>query len=535
MLKSTGAMGVATLTSRILGMVREMVYAGFMGDTMVAGAFKTALMIPNMFRRLLGEGALTAAFIPIFKEKERNEGEAEMWKSANAVLSGLIVAALVVVAIVVSLLTVILASDQPNALGRLLFWLTANLFHRAIILAPETRLMLELSRIMFPYMLLVCVAAVLMGMLNARGHFFIPAFGASVLNVVLIGSVLFVAPHFGKSLDTQVFALAYAVLVAGAAQALYQMPTLYADGFRFRWVSPLRNPTVQRVVKQMIPGMMGVAAFQLNVLSTTGLAFWVDPSMVASFDYAVRLMEFPQGLFGVSLATYLLPTLSGLAAEKKFEEFRTTYKQAVGYLFFVNLIASVFLFVLAEPMIRLLFQHGKFDELSTQRSAFALAFLGPGLLAFSMVNITARAFYALGDTQTPMRISTFCLLLNIVFAMFLIPPLRQGGMALANTMSACVNVYLLFYGLRRKLSKLEFSDLRWLLVNMFGAAIMAGTVAWFSYWQWDRHLGHANLFSRLGAVFVPIAAASLTYIGLCLWLRIPQANEIRNLLRRNKD
>jgi putative peptidoglycan lipid II flippase len=534
MLKSTGAMGVATLTSRVLGMIREIVYASFMGDTRVAGAFKTALMVPNLFRRLLGEGALTAAFIPIFKEKEKNEGEAEMWRAANAVISGLVIAASAIVLIVVIGLSVILVSDQPNFLGRSLLRFTATVFHRAVVLSPETRLMLELSRIMFPYMLLVCVAAVLMGMLNARGHFFIPAFGASILNLILIASVVFVAPHIGGGLQLQIFALAYGVLVAGAAQAAYQMPTLYADGFRFQWVSPFRHPVVKRVITQMIPGMMGVAAFQLNVLTTTGLAFWVDPSMVASFDYAVRLMEFPQGMFGVSLATYLLPTLSGLAAEKKFPEFRATYKQAVGYLFFVNLIASVLLLVLAVPMVRLLFEHGKFTSLSTGRSAFALSFLGPGLLAFSMVNITARAFYALGDTQTPMRISTVCLLLNIVFALFLIPPLAQGGMALANTMSACFNVYFLIYGLRRKLSKLEFSELRPLLLNMLGAAILAGIVAWGLYFYWDKAMDNKTLFARIGAVFIPIGGASLVYIGLCLWMRVPQADELRRLILRQK-
>jgi putative peptidoglycan lipid II flippase len=532
MLKSTGAMGVATLTSRILGMLREMVYAGFMGDTPIAGAFKAALVVPNLFRRLLGEGALTAAFIPIFKDKEKSEGEAEMWKAANAVICGLLIAASVVVILVTIFLTLMLASDQPNVLGRTLFRVSATLFHRVPVLSPETRLMLELSRIMFPYMLLVCLAAVLMGMLNARGHFFIPAFGASILNLILIASVVLVAPRVGTTLQSQIFVLAYAVLVAGAAQAVYQMPTLYADGFRFRWINPFGHPVVKRVIRQMIPGMMGVAAFQLNMLSTYGLAFWVDPSMIASFDYAVRLMEFPQGMFGVSLATYLLPTLSGLAAEKKFPEFRATYKQAVGYLFFVNLIASVLLFVLAVPMIRLLFEHGKFTGYSTNRSAFALMFLGPGLLAFSMVNITARAFYALGDTQTPMRISTVCLLLNIVFALFLIPPLAQGGMALANTMSACFNVYFLMFGLRKKLSRLDIADLRPLLLNMLGAAVFAGIVAWALYRLWDGKVGNSNLFARVGGVFVPLGGASLVYIGLCLWMKIPQADDVRRMLLR---
>jgi putative peptidoglycan lipid II flippase len=281
----------------------------------------------------------------------------------------------------------------------------------------------------------------------------------------------------------------------------------------------------------MIPGMMGVAAFQLNVLTTTWLAFMVEPGMVASFDYAVRLMEFPQGIFAISLATYLLPTLSGLAAEKKFPEFRATYKQAVGYLCFVNLLASVLLFVLAKPMIRLLFQHGEFTAVSTERAAFALQFLGPGLLAFSLVNITARAFYALGDTKTPMKISTVCLILNIVFAIFLIPSLKQGGMALANTMSAAFNVYLLYFGLRKKLAKIEFGEMGALFVKMLMVGLLAGVVAGGGSWAWEQYVGSSNLFERIGAVFVPMGLAAGFYIGVLLALKTPQAQEATALLR----
>jgi putative peptidoglycan lipid II flippase len=531
MLKSTGALGVATLTSRLLGMVREMVYAGFMGDSVVAGAFKTALMIPNLFRRLLGEGALTAAFIPIFKEKEKQAGEAEMWKAANAVLSGLLIASSIIIVLVVAGISLTLFLGQSPSIAAAMT--KAGTVHNATLtwMKPSTRLMLELARIMFPYMLLVCVAAVYIGMLNARGHFFVPAFGASILNVVLITSVLVVAPFFGKTLDIKIYVLAVGVLVAGVAQLLYQLPYLYKEGYRWKWVTPFGNPVVKRVVRQMLPGMLGVAAFQFNVLTTTTLAFLMDPTIVASYDYAVRLMEFPQGLFGISLATYLLPTLSGLAADKKYGEFRSTYKQAVGYLFFSNLLASILLLILAKPMIRLLFQHGNFDAGSTIRSTFALQCLGPGLLAFSMVNITARAFYALGDTQTPMKISAFCLVLNIIFALWLLPPLQQGGMGVANTLSATLNVYLLIYGLKRKLSKLDFADLKPLLFQMLTAGILAGLFAYGTSYAWEEYVGGGRLVKRIGAVFVPIGISALVYIGTLLWLKVPQAHDILNLLR----
>ena len=223
MLKASGAMAAATLTSRVLGMVREMVYYHFMGIGWVNDAFQYAFTIPNLFRRLLGEGALTAAFIPIFKEKEKRHGEAEMWRAANAVISGLIIAASVVIAVVMIGISVALAAHH---------------------FSESRELTLRLLRVMFPYMLLVCIAAAMMGMLNARGHFFIPAMGATMLNVVMIASVYFLAPHMGTTLAEQVFALAIGVLAAGVAQAAFQVPTLWRDGFRYRWVSPWNNETV---------------------------------------------------------------------------------------------------------------------------------------------------------------------------------------------------------------------------------------------------------------------------------------------------
>jgi len=509
MLKSSGAMGVATLASRILGMVREMFYSHFMGDTPVASAFKLAFQIPNLFRRLLGEGALTVAFIPIFKQKERNAGEAEMWKAANAVISGLIIASAAIIGLVMLGITVALSVHDFE---------------------ENTRLMLHLLRMMFPYLLMVCLAAIFMGMLNARGHFFVPAMGAAVLNVVLIASVVFLTPIMGTSLETQIFGLAIGVLVAGTAQAFFQLPNLHREGFRYRWVSPWRNETVREVVRKMLPGAMGVAAFQINVLVTYSVAYFVDDHIVASFDYAVRLMELPQGLFGLSLATYLLPTLAGLAADKKFPEFRSMLGQGLSHLVFLNLIASILLVILAEPIIRLIFEHGKFTADSTHRASLALSCLAPGLVAFSMVNILARAFYALGDTKTPMRISIVCLGINLVFALILVWPLRQAGLGLANSMSAIFNVALLFYALRRKLKILDTVELRRSIAPLLGAAVVSGTVAWALLHYWEKHIGHTNIAERLGAVFVPLTIAGLIYLAMAWKMKVPSAREILSLI-----
>lgn len=508
MLKSSGALGFATLISRVLGMVREMVYAGFMGDSPIAGIFKLAYTIPNLFRRLLGEGALAAAFIPIFKEKERNATEAEMWETANAILSATMVATGAIVVIAVTGISVALSQLRLSA---------------------ETRLVLELTRLMFPYLILVCVAAVLIGMLNARGSFFVPAMGAAMLNVVMIFAVFFIAPAFGTSLEQQVFGLGVGILMAGMAQTGYQVPSLWKQGFRFRWIVPWKHPAVAEVARKMIPGTIGVAAFQINVLLTQLVAFNVDPIINASFDYAVRLMEFPQGIFGLSLATYLLPTLSGLAAEKNYPEFRSTLRRGMEHLLFVNLLASALLLALAEPMVRLILERGAFTEMSTRRVSFALSCLAPGLVFFSMVNIMARAFYALGDTQTPMRIGAFSLMMNLLFAWWLIVPFRQGGMGMANTLSSMLNVGLLLYAMKRKMPSFEVRESMMSAFSVLSCAALAGLVAVGARLAWTQWIGHATLATRMGEVFLPILAATAVYLGLSWWLGIGSAREMIRL------
>lgn len=559
MLKASGAMASATLLSRVLGMVREMVYYSFMGTSWVNDAFSYAFTIPNLFRRLLGEGALTAAFIPVFKEKERNHGETEMWRSANAVISGLVIAASVIVAVVLLGISIALAFGTPhemtavataagtNVLPQTVSATATNLSAATNIISANngtghfwsggnfserTVLMLRLLRVMFPYMILVCLTAVMMGMLNARGHFFIPAMGATMLNVVMIASVWWLAPKFGvdlpkeKKLPVQIFALAYGVLAAGVAQAAFQMPTLWRDGFRYRWVSPWRDATVQRVVRQMIPGTIGVAAFQINVALVQSVALFVGTGIVSSYNGAVRLMELPQGMFGISLATFLLPTLAGLAADKNYPEFRATLRQGLSTLIFLNLIASVLLVVLAEPIVRLLFERGAFTAVSTMKVTYALQCLAPGLVMFSTVNILARAFYALGDTTTPMKISIFCLITNFIISCILLKPLHEGGPGIANTFTSLINAGLLFFTLRKKIARLEMGELKKVFPIMLLLTVFAGVIAWFGGWLWESKLGHGTLALKIGAVFVPAGIAGGFYWLAALALKIPAAKEM---------
>lgn len=510
LLKSSGAAGAATLISRVLGFVREAVFAAFMGDKGVASAFYYALSIPNLFRRLLGEGALTAAFVPIFKDKEANEGEAATRRAVNAVLCALGLACLGLVVVGMGGLTLIV-EFYP--------------------LEFRSELVARLLRMMFPYAGFVCVAAVFIGILNARGHFFWPALGAATLNIVMIASVYLLAPRFGYTKESQVFGLALGLVIAGFVQAAVQVPALRREGFRFAWVNPFREPVIREVLRKMAPAVLGVAAYQINVVLTQTIAFREAEAVVASFNYAVRLMELPQGVVGISLATYLLTELSGLAAEKKFPEFRAALREGLLQLVFINGLATVLLLALAGPMIRLLFERGEFTAESTQRATFALVCLAPGLLAFSLNNLVARAFYALGDTRTPMRIGVFCLGLNVAFSLFLIPMFRQGGMGLANSASAIVNTALLGYAIKRKLPKLAVRDLLPNFASVAGAALLAGLAAW-GVARWSGvAFGQTALWAKTVTVFGAIGVASVFYFALALWLKLPQARELMELVR----
>jgi len=509
MLKSSGAVGAATLISRVLGFLRESAFAAFMGDGPVADAFIFAMQVPNLFRRLLGEGALTAAFIPIFKDKEKNAGQASMWRAANAVICALLLLSAGLV---------------------LLAWMGLTGALALIPMGLDRELIVRLLRVMFPYVGLVCVAAVFIGILNARGRYFMPALGATMLNVAMIGSVFGLAPLFGTQLETQVFGLAWGLLLAGLAQAAFQVPGLWAEGFRPRWVTPWTDPTVREVARRMGPATLGVAAYQINILLTQVLAVTEGKQIVASFNYAVRLMELPQGVVGISLATFLLTELSGPAAEKKFPGFRTGLRGGMLRMVFINGLALVLLVVLAEPMVRLLFERGKFTPDATDRASFALLCLAPGLLSFSLSNIVARAFYALGDTKTPMQISLFCLAVNLVLVFLLVGPMRQGGLGVANTLSATLNASLLLYALKRKLPKFGLLDMLPGLGSVAGASVLAAITAWGVNAQWDRSFGHAHLLQRAGAVFVPIAAAGAVYMAVALWLKVPQAAALRDLV-----
>jgi putative peptidoglycan lipid II flippase len=323
-------------------------------------------------------------------------------------------------------------------------------------------------------------------------------------------------------------------VVAGIAQAAFQVPSLVAEGFQFRWLSPWKNPAVREVARRMGPSVIGVAAFQINTVLCQSFAYTHGREIVSSYNYAVRLMELPQGVVGISLATVLLTELSTLAVDKKFPEFRSTLTEGLQQLIFLTLLPLVLLLTLSEPIVRLLFERGQFQAASTQQVTLMMLCLSPSLLAFSLNNVLARAFYALGDTKTPMRISLAAIAVNFIAAFVSISLMPKAGLAIANSTSAAMQCFLLFYALKRKLPKFDLRALFAPVLRMGLAGLVAAVIALASFWVWNRWIGQAGLSARVGATFVPIALASMGYFLTATLLRIREASDVLEILRRRR-
>jgi putative peptidoglycan lipid II flippase len=458
---AVGAIGVATLASRVLGYLRDMVVAHAFGAGPVTDAFLVAFRIPNLLRRLLGEGALSTAVIPVFTETLTRGGPTAFGRLARAATG----AAIVVLCLV-------------SALGALLS-------HQVVaIMAPGWRadtglfdLAVTLTRVMFPYLVLVGLAALAMGALNAHHRFVTAPIGPAVLNVAMIAAVLGLAGH----MNPPVMALAVGVLVGGLGQLLVQLPELRRLGVPLTPSAEWRHPAVAQIAHRLWPAVFALAAVQITVVVNTLLASLLPTGTVSYLYYADRVMEFPLGIFGIALATAALPSMSAQAARGELAGLRATLEFALRMAAFVAIPAAVGLVLLGGPIVRLLFQRGEFSAADAVLTAQALTGYAVGLPAFSATRIAAQTFYALGDTRTPVVVGFLSVAVNVVLALLLMWPMRHTGLALASSLSSYVNVLGLCWLLRRRLDGPRGRDLwRSLARTLAASALLALWCAWMS-------------------------------------------------------
>jgi len=428
-LKSTGVVGGCTMLSRILGLVRDIVIAHFVGASASADAFFVAFKIPNFLRRLFAEGAFSQAFVPVLSEYQGKRDQAAI-KSLVDHVSG----------------TLGLTLMMLTAIGVVAAPLLAMLFAPGFVQFEEKMaLTSDLLRLTFPYLLLISLTAFAGSVLNSYGRFAVPAFTPVLLNLSLIGCALFMAPM----LDNPVMALGWGVLIAGAVQLLFQLPFLARLHLLPRPRVDRQHEGVRQIIKLMVPALFGVSVSQINLLLDTVLASFLQTGSVSWLYYSDRLVELPLGIFGIAIATVILPSLSRQHVSESGEKFRDTLDWALKLVCLLAFPAALALFVLAEPLIMTLFQYGAMTAHDVTMAAMSLRAYSVGLLAFMLIKVLAPGYYSRQDTKTPVKIGLWAMAANMVLNLILIWPLQHTGLALATSISAFLNAGLLFVGLYR--------------------------------------------------------------------------------------
>jgi putative peptidoglycan lipid II flippase len=507
--RAVGVIGAATLASRVLGFARDMVMARAFGAGPVTDAFFVAFRIPNLLRRLLAEGALSTAIIPIFTEYLERPGRAEFDRMVRAVTG-----VAMVVLCVVSGLGMLLApwivrvmapgwTDDPELIG----------------------LAGRLTTLMFPYLLLVGLAALAMGALNAQHRFFTAAFAPAVLNVAMILSMLFLAGR----ISPPALSLAVGVLVGGAGQLLVQLPELARLGVPLRPSVEWSHPAVRLIAGRLWPAVFALAAVQVSVLVNTLLASLLPEGTVSYLYYADRVMGFPLGVFGIALATAALPSMSGQAARGEHRALIDMLGFSLRLSVFIALPAAVGLIALGHPIVRLLFERGEFTPADAVATTQALAGYAVGLPAFATTRIAAQTFYALGDTRTPVWAGLASVAANIVLALTLMWPLQHAGLALASSVSAYVNLLLLCWLLRRRLGSIGGRQMAGSLLRTGGAS--AALLLWCVWAGARLGAGWAGAAWTAGA----LAAGMIIYLLAASALRAPELGALCSMLRRRRQ
>lgn len=491
-LKNIGIVSVFTVLSRVLGLLRDQVQLWIFGETVYIDAFFTAFTLPNLFRRLLGEGSLTAAFIPTLHEAMRENGNAGAFDLLNRVVSWV-----AVITSALAGLAMVLFSQS-----RLIPWVD-----------PKWYLASDLAVIMFPYLALVCVTAAFNATLNVMERFVEPALSSIWLNIAMIGSLAGAGLHFAHSPLGEVRWLCVGVLVGGVFQVTVPAVVLMRTGWRPRFELGL-TPAVRQIAKLMAPGLVGTAIYQINVTVSRLLAFSL-PAAAAMMFVANRLMELPIGVFAIAVSTVVYPLLARHAVEGNLEAMAEDFRKGLRLILIINVPAAAGLAVLSHPIVRVLYMHGKFDAQDAAAMAPLVMLFVIGLPFFSIVNLTVRAFYAVKDTATPVRVALIDFVVNLVLSFALKVWLGAPGLVLASTTAIIVQTVLLQRALAKKLPQMRFALLWPSVAKVLTAAAVMSAVVWLGHYA----LGTAGLGRRADWLSVcGLIPIGMVVYGAMLWM-----------------
>lgn len=532
--RSAGIVSVAVMFSRVLGLVREQIFAYYFGAGFLNDAYQVAFRIPNVLRDLFAEGALSAAFVKVFTDYQINKSEQEAWRLASLVMN-----ALAVILSIVTIIGILFSKQFVN--------LIADGF------SPEkAALAATLTQVMFPFILLVALAAVAMGVLNTKGIFGIPASASTVFNIVSIFFGLGMAYWLSgggwiKSVDKfavpesaaqwAIIGMAIGTLIGGAAQFLMQVPSLLRIGFRFTPVLSFADEGVRKVMALMGPAILGTSAVQINVLVNTFFVSDINGG-ISWLGYAFRLMQFPIGVFGVAIGTASVPVLSRMASEGKFDDFRNTLSSSLKLVFLLTLPSACGLIVLGEPIIRLIYSHGgSFNETDVPMTAYALAAYSIGLTGYAAIKVLSPAFYALNDAKTPMIIALCSIAVNALASYFFRNLLLQYnlghvGVALATSSVALVNFFALALLMRKRITNLNGKEIVASFVKIAAAALVMSAICYFSYHFLNDQFGAKNFAFKIVETFVPMALGGTAFFVVAKILRVGEIDKLFGTLKR---
>ena len=507
--RSAGAAAAATLTSRILGVVRDQILLAIFGAGNDMDAFTVASRIPNLVRDLFGEGAMSAAFVPTFTRHVTLEGKPSAWRLGNNVITALVLTTgvLVVIGMIFARpLATVFAGDYATVPGKL-------------------ELTIHLTRIMLPFLTLVAIAAAMMGMLNSLHHYFVPALSPATFNVATIVAAVVLPPAMIAVGLPAISAIAIGAVAGGVTQILVQWRALHREGFRYRPVVDWADPALRRILILMGPGTLGLAATQVNVFVNTLLATGEGTGAASWLSYAFRLMYLPIGLFGVSIATVVLPAAARQVALEDPAAIRRTVSRGLGLMLALNVPATIGLIALAVPIVRVLFEHGRFLPSDTDAVAAAVRLYAIGLVGYSAARIASPVFYALGRNRVPVIVSVGAVAVNVAASVTLVGVLGFRGLALSTSIAAMVHGVGLLILLRTALGGLEDGRLVATLVkSVLASAAMAAaaraTHAWVTHAIQDQ-----NTFAQASALALAIGTGVVVLAITAKFLRIAEFDE----------
>lgn len=507
---SASTVSAVTALSRILGLIREQVMAWFFGAGVATDAFVTAFRVPNLLRDMFAEGALSSAFVPVFKEKLVTRGDKDAFRLADVVITAI----LVVVGLIV-LLGIVAAPA--------IIYIFANGFTAE---PDKFDLTVSLTRVMMVYLLLVSLSALVMGMLNSFGRFGLPAISPAMFNLGTIVTVVVLYRYF----DQPIYTLALGVVIGGLGQVAIQLPPLLKIGYRFRLSCRFLDEGLKRVVRLIGPMIIGLSAGRINILVSTLLASFMVHGAISYLNYSYRLMHFPLGVFAVAIGTVALPKVSAMVARGETENVSRTWSEVIGINLFVVIPSAVFLALMGPQVVDLIYQWGAFTPLASERTALALLHYSYGLVGFAAVRVTVPFFYACNDSRLPMRISVASVALNLVLYYPFIKMLDFAGLAAATSIAGIANFLMLLFFLPSKGIHVSFGRLGLKFLRILLAALAAFYIARLVPYGFIG--GGHTVEERLLGLTVPMFTAGLLYLIFCFVFRLREITLLKRVLFR---